>query len=49
MDAHSQHLTFMQNALVQNKENIIKEEKIVDSGKITQSDTKNTQTHTREI
>ena len=49
MDAHSQHLTFMQNALVQNKEHFIKEEKIVDSGKITQSDTKNTQTHTREI
>jgi len=49
MDAHSQHLTFMQNVLVQNKENVIKEEKIVDSGKITQSDTKNTQTHTREI
>ena len=50
MDDQSQHLTFMQNTLnVQNKENVSKKENVVDSGKMNQSDTKNTQTHTREI
>merc|ERR1711971_238605 len=51
MDDQSQHLTFMQNTLaIQNKENVSKKENVVDSGKMTQSDTKkNTQTHTREI
>merc|ERR1712241_637481 len=50
MDDQSQHLTFMQNTLtVQNKENVNKKENIVESGKMNQSDTKNTQTHTREI
>merc|ERR1711971_691475 len=51
MDDQSQHLTFMQNTLaIQNKENVSKKENVVDSGKMTQSDTKkNTQTYTREI
>lgn len=48
MDGQSQHLSFMQSALPVS-ENVNKEEKITDSGKMTQSDTKNTKTHTREI
>ena len=50
MDSQSQHLTFMQNTLpAQNKENVNKKEKIIDSGKMNQSDNKNTKTHTHEI
>lgn len=48
MDGQSQHLSFMQNALPA-PENVNKKEKIIDSGKMTQSDTKNTKTQTREI
>jgi len=44
MDSQSQHLTFMQN-----KENVNKKAKIIDSGKMNQSDNKNTKTHTHEI
>lgn len=50
MDSQSQHLTFMQSTLpAQNKENVNKKEKIIDSGKMNQSDNKNTKTHTHEI
>lgn len=48
MDGQSQHLSFMQNALPA-PENVNKKEKIIDSGKMTQPDTKNTKTQTREI
>ena len=48
MDGQSQHLSFMQSALPV-PENVNKEEKINDSGKMTQSDAKKTKTHTREI
>ena len=50
MDSQSQHLTFMQSTLpAQNKENVNKEEKVIESGKMNQSANKHTKTHTREI